>query len=128
MGFRDLHEIEAMFRDFEATERAEVALAACLEATLARLRAYDADPANKPARRLREARYKRRHRAECTARERRRLERMRVEEPERWRAILDRMNAAYHAKKLDPAWVERRRAKQREWMRRHRAAKKKGAA
>ena len=124
MPFRDLHEIEAMFRELEGYERVEMELARRLEANLARLRAWDKDPANRPAKRAAGARYKQAHRAECSARERRRLERMRAENPRRWRAILDRMNAAYHAKKLDPVWLERRRARAREWMRRHRAARR----
>lgn len=126
MAFRDLHEIEAMFRELDGTERVEMELARRLEASLACLRRWNADPANKPARRKAGARYKKAHRAECSARERRRLERMRAENPKRWRAILDRMNAVYHAKKLDPVWLERRRARQREWMRRHRAARRTG--
>jgi hypothetical protein len=124
MPFRDLHESEMMFRDLERRERVELELAARLEANLVRLKAWNAEPANKPARRAAAARYKKRHRAACSARERRRLERMRIEQPEYWRALLDRMSASYHEKKHDPAWLENRRTRHREWARKHRAEQK----
>jgi hypothetical protein len=124
MPFRDLHQIEMMFRDLDGRERVELELAARLEANLARLKAWNADPANKPARRAAGARYKKHHRTACSARERRRLARMREQEPERWRGLLDRMKVAYHDKKQDPAWLDNRRAKDRAWMRKRRAAKK----
>lgn len=121
MPFRDLHEIESMFRDLDGRERVELELAARMEASLARLKAHDADPENKPAKREREARYKRAHRAECSARERRRIARIRVEQPERWRATLDRMSASYHVNKLDPVWLANRREKANAWARKRRA-------
>ncbi len=124
MAFRDLYEVERMFRDLDGRQQLELELAARMEASLARLKAYDADPANKPQKRARGARYKRRHRAECSARERRRLARMRETDPARWRAILDRMKASYHAKKEDPVWLANRRAKGREWMRKKRAERR----
>ncbi len=124
MAFRDLYEVERMFRDLDGREQLELELAARLEASLARLKAYDADPANNPQKRARGARHKERHRAECSARERRRLARMRETDPARWRAILDRMSASYHVNKLDPAWLANRREKANAWARKRRAEMK----
>jgi hypothetical protein len=56
-----------------------------------------------------------------SARERRRIADMRTFEPRRYRELLDRMNAHYHAMKSDPAWIARRRAKAAAAMRAWRA-------